>query len=236
VLAGSGILAFLIVGIGVVVDPAALVDEPAMTIVALALLGNVVAIALAIQGAELQHRTESVVDPLTGLLNRQALLARFAELEEQARISDGSLCMIVTDLDHFKHVNDEFGHERGDAVLRDAAMRMRRSLRSFELIYRLGGEEFLIVLPRVELGEGVRVAERLRAVIEEGRPGEMEITLSLGVAAARGADVEYERLFAAADRALYAAKREGRNRVVWRHAGVATPRPVELPTAEPIGS
>ena len=93
---------------------------------------------------------------------------------------------------------------------------MRKSLRSFELMYRLGGEEFLIVLPRVGLREGAWIGERLRKAVERARPGGQEITISLGVAAAHGEDVVYDRLFAAADEALYEAKREGRNRVVSR--------------------
>jgi diguanylate cyclase (GGDEF)-like protein len=213
VLAGAAIVAIAIVAIGLVVDAHSLVNHPATTIVTLALLANVVAIGAAIQGAELQHRTESVLDPLTGLLNRKALRARFNELEEQARLADGSVCLIEADLDHFKRVNDTYGHERGDAVLRDSAYQMRKSLRSFELMYRLGGEEFLIVLPRVDLDEGMAVAERLREIVERSRPGDLEITISLGVAVARGEGVDYERLFAAADQALYAAKRAGRNRV-----------------------
>ena len=203
-----------------------------MTIVSLTLLGNVVAIAMAIQGAELQHRSESVLDPLTGLLNRKALGTRFAELSEQARLSGASVCVIESDLDGFKRINDTHGHERGDAVLRDAAYAMRKSLRSFELMYRLGGEEFLIVMPRVGLAEGVRIAERLRVTVERARPGGLDVTISLGVSAASGASVDYEPLFAAADEALYAAKRAGRNRVVSRPQTVEAPAsalPAPLP-------
>ena len=213
VVVGGLLGALVIVGMGALVDASELIEEPALTIVSLALLGNVIAVGLAIQGAEIEHRSQSVLDPLTGLLNRHALLARFAELEEQARLSDGAVSLIETDLDHFKRINDTFGHERGDAVLRDAAAEMRRVLRSFELIYRVGGEEFLVVLPRVDLNEGVEIAERLRTVVELARPGGLDVTVSLGVTAARGEGVEYERLFAAADEALYAAKRDGRNRV-----------------------
>jgi len=210
---GAAVGALTIVGVGAAVDATALIQDPGLTIVTLALLGNVVAIAMAIQGAELEHRSESVLDPLTGLLNRKALGTRFAELEEQARLSGAPVCVIASDLDNFKRVNDTLGHERGDAVLRDAAYEMRKALRSFELIYRLGGEEFLVVLPRVDLQEGLRVAERLREVVERTCPGGVDVTASLGVAVARGDGIEYERLFAAADEALYAAKREGRNRV-----------------------
>jgi diguanylate cyclase (GGDEF)-like protein len=111
---------------------------------------------------------------------------------------------------------------------------MRKTLRSFELMYRLGGEEFLVVLPRVALREGTWIAERMRRAVERSRPAGQEITISLGVAAATGEDVDYDRLFAAADEALYAAKDEGRNRVVTRPlpsapASVAEPAPALAP-------
>lgn len=232
-LLGAAIGALTILGVGLAIDPQGLVEQPAPTIVTLALLGSVLAISLAIQGAELQHRSDAVLDPLTGLLNRKALRPRFAELEEQARLSGGAVCLIESDLDNFKEVNDTFGHERGDAVLRDVAYEMRKSLRSFELMYRLGGEEFLVVLPRVALSEGVRIAERLREVVERARPGRLEVTVSLGVAAAHGGDVEYERLFATADQALYNAKRDGRNRVACQSAErVEQPEPA-LKAREP---
>jgi diguanylate cyclase (GGDEF)-like protein len=194
---------------------------------------------MAIRGAEVQHRSESVLDPLTGLLNRKALETRFAELEELARLTGGSVCVIETDVDHFKRVNDTLGHEAGDAALRDVAYTMRKSLRSFELMYRLGGEEFLIVLPRVGLREGAWIGERLRKAVERARPGGRQITISLGVAAAHGDDVVYDRLFAAADEALYEAKHEGRNRVVSRPlsspegAAPAAPPPLTRPDAQP---
>jgi diguanylate cyclase (GGDEF)-like protein len=120
----------------------------------------------------------------------------------------------MCDLDRFKAVNDRYGHERGDAVLKDAAYLLRKQLRSFELVYRLGGEEFLLVLPGLTLAEGCEVAKRARVAFEEARPGDLPVTASMGVAAARGGEVGYDALFRAADAALYEAKRAGRNRVV----------------------
>jgi diguanylate cyclase (GGDEF)-like protein len=232
------ITAFVIVGVALT-DYSALMDSPGLTIVSLSLMGSVVAITMAIRGAEVQHRSESVLDPLTGLLNRKALETRFAELEELARLTGGSVCVIETDVDHFKRINDTLGHEAGDAALRDVAYTMRKSLRSFELMYRLGGEEFLIVLPRVGLREGAWIGERLRKAVERARPAGQEITISLGVAAAHGDDVVYDRLFAAADEALYEAKHEGRNRVVSRPmsspggGAPASPPPLTRPEGQP---
>jgi diguanylate cyclase (GGDEF)-like protein len=209
--AGIGLLmtaaATLAAGIGSATPPTYL-------IVAVALMVSVVAIADALQEAELNYRSESVLDPLTGLLNRKSLGLRFAELREQARLMDGSVCLIEIDLDGFKQINDLHGHARGDAALRDVVYEMRKALRNFELFYRIGGEEFLVVLPGVDLAHGAGVAERLREAVEgETRTG-LRLTVSLGVAAATGEAVEFRSLFDAADSALYTAKQLGKNRVV----------------------
>ena len=167
-----------------------------------------------LMSSEMRQRSSAILDPLTGLLNRTSLEARFAEIAEQATLTGESVCVIVGDLDRFKAVNDRYGHERGDAVLKDAAYVLRKQLRSFELIYRLGGEEFLIVLAGTTLAEGRDVAERARVALSDARPGDLPVTISMGVAAARGEDVGYDELFRAADAALYEAKRAGRDRVV----------------------
>jgi diguanylate cyclase (GGDEF)-like protein len=154
-----------------------------------------------------------IVDPLTGLFNRHALAPRFAELGHQARLTRQPVCLLLCDVDHFKAINDEHGHARGDAVLCDIAYELRKRLHSFELVYRLGGEEFLVVLPGVGEAGGRRVAERLRAAIESLRPAGVTLTVSIRINAAHGERVQYEAMFAAADAALYEAKRAGRNRV-----------------------
>jgi diguanylate cyclase (GGDEF)-like protein len=194
-------------------DPAAALSDPWLVLSTLALEVTIVAIAMALQGAELQHRTEAILDPLTDLLNRGSLMARFPEVREQARRGDASVAMIALDIDAFKRVNDEHGHATGDAVLRDLAYAMRKVLRSFDLFYRYGGEEFVVVLPGVELDQALLVAERLRVAVEAARPAGLALTVSAGVAAARGEELTFEGLFEAADEALYDAKRRGRNRV-----------------------
>ena len=110
-------------------------------------------------------------------------------------------------------MNDTHGHERGDAVLRDVAYEIRKSLRSFELVYRIGGEEFLVLLPGVDLGEAVQIADRVRSAVAEARPGDLDLTISAGVAAGSGGGISYDELFRDADRALLEAKRGGRDRV-----------------------
>jgi diguanylate cyclase (GGDEF)-like protein len=162
-----------------------------------------------------------VIDQLTGLLNRTALESRLPELEQQAQLTGGSVCLVLYDIDCFNQVNDTYGHDRGDAALRDVAYAIRTTLREFELVYRIGGEELLLVLPGVELAEGIEVAERLRAHVEEVRPAGLDLTISAGVAAAAGEGVRYEELFRSVDDALLRAKREGRNRVVAARARVA---------------
>jgi diguanylate cyclase (GGDEF)-like protein len=211
--AGVAITAVTILAVTVGVDPGQAAHDPVPILTALVVLVSVSAIVWALMGAEMHHRDAAVLDPLTGLLNRQALERRVVELEQQARITGESVCFVACDLDGFKRINDTHGHDRGDAVLRAAAYEMRKSLRSFELLYRIGGEEFLVVLPGSDLEGGIDVAERLRRTVADGRPGGLELTMSVGVSAAAGERVSYENLFKAADEALYGAKRAGRNRV-----------------------
>jgi diguanylate cyclase (GGDEF)-like protein len=212
VIAGLALTVVVIVAATLGVRTTATIHDPVPVFTTLALLTGVVSIVWALQAAELHHRGEAILDPLTGLLNRHALAPRFVELSLQARLTGHPVCLLLCDVDNFKAVNDGHGHDRGDAALRDVAYALRKQLRSFELVYRLGGEEFLVVLPGVDLIEGVEVAERLRATIEQVRPAGIPITISLGVSAGRGEQVVYEALFKAADTALYEAKRAGRNR------------------------
>jgi diguanylate cyclase (GGDEF)-like protein len=206
------VMAILAVTLGV--EPSATISRPVDVIATFALLASVVSIVWALQSAELHHRDEAILDPLTGLLNRHALVPRFIEISHQARITGQPVSLVLCDVDGFKAINDEHGHDRGDAVLRDIAYELRKRLRSFELVYRLGGEEFLIVLPGVGLEPAQATAERLREAVQATHSTDIPITISLGVSAASGAGVDYDELFRAADEALYEAKRAGRNRVV----------------------
>ncbi len=216
----AGLTGVVALAVSVGVDPGGVADDPVLLMVTLSLLVGLAAITSALTGAELTHRDAAVLDPLTGLLNRSGLEARVAELEQQAALTGDWVCFVACDLDHFKAVNDTHGHERGDAVLRAVAYELRKTLRSFELIYRLGGEEFLVVLPGTDAAGGCQIAERLREAISSSRPGGVDLTMSVGLSAAQGTDVEHHVLFRSADEALYEAKREGRDRVVvaadWR--------------------
>ncbi|HUN78977.1 MAG TPA: GGDEF domain-containing protein [Solirubrobacteraceae bacterium] len=223
--------AALVLAVTLGVDPGATVEDPVPVIATLALLLSVVSIVWALQAAELHHRDEAIIDPLTGLLNRHALAPRFLELSHQARITEQPVCLLLCDVDSFKLINDRYGHDRGDAVLRDVAYELRKRLRSFELVYRVGGEEFLIVLPGVHAQEAGEIAERLRLAVESARPTGIAITVSLGLSVGSGEEVVYETLFRAADRALYEAKHAGRNRVVLAGGWDAAASPETQPGA-----
>jgi diguanylate cyclase (GGDEF)-like protein len=210
----SVVAGVLILAVGFAVEPARALDDPVPMIAALVMVANIVGVSVALMRGEMEHRDRAVLDPLTGLLNRASLESRVAELEQQARLTDGAVSLVLLDLDRFKRVNDEYGHERGDAVLRDTAYEIRKALRSFELVYRIGGEEFLLLLPGADLVSGIEIAERVRVAVALARPGDVDMTLSAGVATAAGMDVRYDDLFRAADLALLSAKREGRDQVV----------------------
>jgi diguanylate cyclase (GGDEF)-like protein len=218
VVAGVSITVAVLLGSTVAVDPRSFADDPTFTLVGLAAIFGLAAFAHTLMRAEIEQRAHATLDPLTGLLNRKALAGRFAEIAEQAMLTGAWVSVIACDLDHFKHVNDAHGHDRGDMVLKDAAYVMRKNLHSFELVYRLGGEEFLVILPGLDLEKGLSVAERLRTSIEKAMPGGLAITASFGVAAARGAEVQFESLFRDADARLYLAKRNGRNQAIGRNA------------------
>ena len=211
---GLAVAVVVLLGSTVAVDPSGFAADPTYVTAGLCASVGLTVFAQFLMSSEMRQRSSAILDPLTGLLNRTSLEARFAEIAEQAAQSGESVCVLVCDLDRFKAVNDRYGHERGDAVLKDAAYVLRKQLRSFELIYRLGGEEFLIVLAGTTLGEGRDVAERARVALSDARPGDLPVTISIGVAAARGEGVGYDALFRAADAALYEAKRAGRDRVV----------------------
>jgi diguanylate cyclase (GGDEF)-like protein len=162
------------------------------------------------------HRRRSTLDPLTGLFNRNALEQRLGELDGQpSREEEGlSHALLLCDLDHFKRVNDQLGHAAGDAVLQDVAYAMRATLRAGDSIYRVGGEEILIVLPGAAEADAIEIAERLRWAVRERRPVGVVVTISIGVAISKPGVVDTDELVASADEALYAAKAGGRDRVV----------------------
>ncbi len=161
-------------------------------------------------------REEATHDPLTGLWNRAAILEILQRELARAQRAGTAVTVIMADLDHFKHINDTYGHLAGDAVLREVTRRMLSSVRVYDSIGRYGGEEFLIVAPGNDLTGALKHAERVRAGVSRNAvdifEGAFPLTISLGVAASSDAK-EADQLVRAADEALYRAKHAGRNRV-----------------------
>ena len=153
-------------------------------------------------------------DPLTGLANRRGGGEDIAAEISRARRQNSALSCVLLDIDHFKDVNDTFGHQAGDHVLREISSLLRRTVRAYDILIRWGGEEFLVILPGVQHEQARKLAERIRTAVE-GLPlaGIGGVTVSAGVAAL-GSDYSFEAMFEAADRRLYAAKAAGRNTVM----------------------
>jgi diguanylate cyclase (GGDEF)-like protein len=148
-------------------------------------------------------------DSLTGTYNRRHLQDRFQDMDEQQARSS----MLLFDIDHFKQVNDTLGHLAGDRILRRVADLARDSIRSVDTLFRIGGEEFVVMLPNTELDDALQVAEKLRArVAAEARAGDTSVTISIGVAQTRP-DETWDAVYHRCDQALYEAKEAGRNRV-----------------------
>ncbi len=168
-------------------------------------------LVVAMAGLELAART----DPLTGLANRRRFSEELERELVRSRRDGRPLTVIVCDLDHFKDVNDTYGHIAGDRVLRLVGDVLSQHSRAIDLPARVGGEEFAIILPDTGIEAGAAAAERLRLEIERrsARAGP-RITVSLGVACTQQVGLARDALYRAADRALYAAKDEGRNRTV----------------------
>eukprot|EP01037_Dinobryon_pediforme_P013928 gene13928-14045_t len=161
----------------------------------------------------------AVIDQLTGLHNRRFMDMHLANMMEQASGRNKPLSVIVMDIDHFKHVNDTYGHDAGDDVLKTFAARVKRIVRGADLLCRMGGEEFIIAMPDTSSQIAIRVAERIRTTIaEEMFPihqgsRAIKVTVSIGLAE-RGSELVCDAVVKRADRALYRAKSEGRNRVI----------------------
>jgi two-component system, cell cycle response regulator len=160
----------------------------------------------------------ALTDELTGLYNRRYVFSHVAELLARLPEHGNETAMMLFDIDDFKQVNDRYGHVAGDEILRELARRALRHLRSIDLVGRLGGDEFIVVMPETDLAGAVIVAERLRAAVADepfmlGNTGALPVTVSVGVAPTGEQADTLETLMKRADDALYAAKNAGRNRV-----------------------
>jgi len=162
----------------------------------------------------------ALTDPLTGLFNRRYMETHVGTLVERSAARGKSLSLLILDIDYFKSINDNYGHDAGDDVLREFAERLKASIRGIDLACRYGGEEFVVVMPDTDLGVATLVAERIRRriagepfPIEKGGRA-IEVTISVGIAARVGPQDNASQMLKRADEALYRAKRDGRNRVV----------------------
>jgi two-component system cell cycle response regulator len=173
----------------------------------------------------LDHSLElAVTDQLTGLHNRRYMAGQLDSLVKRAALGGDPVAALLIDIDHFKKINDTFGHDVGDEVLREFALRLASNVRAIDLPCRYGGEEFTVIMPDTQLVDALRIAERIRMHVS-GSPfrvahGEevLTVTISVGVSATNGADDTPETLMKRADEAVYEAKKSGRNAVVGKAA------------------
>jgi len=187
-------------------------DEPAMLV-------GVMDIAMQKRVVR-QFKRLASLDPLTGIRNRRAFLLDVEQELRRARRGGQVVSVMLIDADDFKRINDSFGHAVGDTALRAIATALRAELREFDLLGRIGGEEFAIMLPGLDIGDALEVAERLRSRIEDLRieaegAEALQMTVSIGVAPVDVASGNIDAALKCADQAMYVAKHEGRNRV-WK--------------------
>jgi diguanylate cyclase (GGDEF)-like protein len=178
-------------------------------------------LAVSLSNARMVHKLETMAttDGLTGLFNKRAMLECATQKIAAAARFDRKLAVLIADIDHFKKVNDTYGHLVGDTVLKEVGRRLAEGVRTYDSVGRYGGEEFLVIVPGCKPADLAASAERLRRSIAEPRfetsAGPLAVTLSIGIASGcdDGESQDSEQLLRAADTALYRAKAEGRNRV-----------------------
>jgi diguanylate cyclase (GGDEF)-like protein len=165
---------------------------------------------------ETESKSKSLVDPLTKVLNRAAYNMKVGQVVRDLQNHQGSTALIVADIDYFKKFNDDYGHKTGDRVLQSVASTIQDSIRSTDLVFRYGGEKFVILLYKNSLEQAEKDAEKIRNQVKKDffvdKNKELKVTLSLGVTCAKDGDTK-EMFFERADKALYLAKRKGRDRV-----------------------
>lgn len=156
----------------------------------------------------------AMADALTGVRSRRALIEAAHDLFQRSRRSERPFCLMMLDLDHFKLVNDKYGHQVGDQVLQAFCRRIETALRSSDVLGRLGGEEFVVLMPDTNLRQANELAERLLKTSSDSDPELPVLTVSIGISEWRKDDASLDKLLGRADRALYAAKTGGRNQAV----------------------
>ena len=182
------------------------------------ILLSVLFVSLSKERLELDQRTKAQTDPLTGALNRRAFMSRGERLLQRHAHERAPLCLLFLDLDHFKSLNDRFGHSGGDDVLMSFVGLVNACIRPTDFLFRIGGEEFCCLLPYTTTEQAHRVAERIRHQFEAAAISvagtSVKATVSLGIASTEAIGYDLDTLMRRADKAVYAAKRAGRNRVM----------------------
>lgn len=168
---------------------------------------------------------QATVDPLTNIYNRRAFDDLGQKRVLHAQRSQTPISIIIMDIDLFKNVNDNFGHQAGDSVLKEFTLRLQNSLREYDMLARYGGEEFVLLLPDTNNSTAMIIAEKLRVKIASPvfcleKTVELNVTASFGVATIKGSQIDWQQLISFADTALYQAKESGRNRVKLHSAEV----------------
>jgi len=169
-------------------------------------------------------KKSATIDFLTGLTNIREFDVRFNQIMNSAQRQDRKVSLLYIDIDYFKKVNDTHGHANGDRVLKELAAIFKRECRSYDVISRYGGEEFVVLLDDCPVADAVQIAERIRSAVEQHRfmltDGQViQITVSIGVATYLNRNENYKEIIEEADTALYEAKRSGRNRVILAQKG-----------------
>ena len=191
-----------------------LTADPLALSLLLVAIAAVHTVSTVLRDSDVENRGAAILDPLTGMLNRTALVNRTAEIEFQSRLTGEPVAVILLDLDRFKLVNDTRGHATGDSVLREVAYRLRKQLRAYDLVYRLGGEEFVVLLLGGTPAATSVTAEQLRACVAADPIVGLDVSVSIGVASSTpGTPFVWDDVFNRADAALYRAKADGRDRV-----------------------
>lgn len=203
-----------------------------LLVMVVAAVGAVMLMMLRLQRQRDMMRFQSQTDMLTGLYNRRRLQEVAEQEFARRRRHPSPLSLMLLDLDHFKHVNDGYGHPVGDEVLSSFAETLQHQVRRLDTVARMGGEEFAVLLPDTDGQAARQLAERIRAATRTlplpAEAGDHRLTVSIGLTEARQGD-SFEHLYTRADRRLYAAKEAGRDRVVSNDALAGVPRPGASP-------
>jgi diguanylate cyclase (GGDEF)-like protein len=219
----TGVAFTLVLLMGVALtDWSAVTASPPILIAPAALIVATAMLSTALMRSDIEYRSEALVDPLTGMLTRRALEERAEELAHQSRLESEPVGVIVGDLDQLKELNDRHGHPAGDEALRSAARGILAELRAFDLAYRVGGDEFVVLLPGSGLEQAREMAERLGAAVPNGAEDGIPLSMSFGFdASAPGEVFDFDEVYRRADAKLIEVKRKNRHGALQFPGGLA---------------